>query len=198
MVGLKRKKENRTGIILITLFITFSMVFSIFAIVMDANTDDQLEYNKQKFIRTETGYSTKINNEQMNFYFFPSELETINISENIVSKINNAQLVVFLFDPNQTQEDLTYIDAARYDFEQQMNIPVYSAIIYESENYQSLPVLSCDNATAETPFIILNISSNTGFVLDETNSKCIIMNARWKDILASQERFIYGLYGIMK
>ncbi len=195
---MKKNKEKKTGIILMAIFISLLMILSIFGIVLDNITSsDNFEYGKQKFTQTENGYSTKINNKQMSFYYFPSEIEHINISEDIINKLNNAQLVVFLFNPNAANEQLQYVDAARFDLEQQSNIPIYSGITESSELYPTLPVLSCENASVQTPFIILNISSSAGFAADETNPDCIIMNARLKDIIILQERLIYGLYGII-
>jgi hypothetical protein len=61
-----------------------------------------------------------------------------------------------------------------------------------------MPVLSCENASFEVPFIIINNSDNTSIVFDKDNNNCIIMNARLREVIAAKDRMVYLLNDIME
>ena len=172
------------------------MVVSLFAIYIDNSQNDIVYYGKQKFIITNDGYMTKINNTKFIMQYLPSEVERINLSQEITNKRNSSVYTVFLFDPNQDPNNLLYIDMIRYDLSTQMPRGTYFAITQTSENY-SLPVLNCNNSTADLTFILINSSADTGFGIDKDNPNCIIMNAKYKELLASKDRIVYTMNNIM-
>jgi len=193
--------KKRWTVIIVSALIVFSMVFSIFAIMID-NQDQSLSYNKYKFLMTSTGYKTKISGNYMEFYYYPTDLERINISDNMMYFIKSSQGFAFIFDPNDTTTDnLQYIDVLRYDAQMQFNKSVYFGITQESEKY-ALPIVSCANASSEFPFIMINTTAGanngtTAFTVSEENPYCFVMNARLKDLLAAKDRIVYTYYGIM-
>jgi len=191
------KRKRRTNII-VTVIVAFLMVASIFAIVLDRQTQDSTDYNSHSFVITDTGYKTKINGKYMDFYYFPGDVERIGIEPGIMTKVKNAQAIAFIFDPNDNvTDDLLYIDTMRYDLQTQLDKPVYFGIINSSSKYTTLPVINCANATAYLPLILINISVNTEFNISKEYPNCIIMNGKLKDILALKDRFVYTYYGIM-
>ncbi|MGV8150711.1 MAG: hypothetical protein ACP5NV_03220 [Candidatus Woesearchaeota archaeon] len=190
---MRKEKPRKIGIILITLFIALSMILSIFAIVLD-NQGNNLKYNNQKFTITDTGYKTKINDKFYTFQHFPSELERINLSKDTVDLIKNSQAIAIFFDPTASLDDLTYIDYSRFAFDEAIDVPVYFGVTQESDTY-ALPVISCANATFEMPFILINVSDDTGIKRD---GNCIIMNAKLRETIALEERIVYQIFGIMK
>jgi hypothetical protein len=168
------------------------MIISIFGVML-GNPDQTLKYGKQKFTPLDNGYITTINGESLLFQYYPSELERINLSEDIQSKIANSQAIIIVFNPNMTDEELQYIDYIRYELQTKIEKPMGFGILKESEKY-ALNILSCDNATNEIPFIIINDSSETAFSMQ---GDCIYMNARLRDNIAAAERLIYTSYGVM-
>lgn len=188
-----KKEKKKIGGILVTLFIALSMIVSIFAIVLD-NQGHDLVYNKYKFSLIDTGYRVKVNDKLYTFQYFPAELETYNLSQQTKDTITNSQGLAILFDPNSSQDDLTYIDYSRFSLDEAITKPVYFAITSESAIYQ-FPVLSCENSTKEVPFIFFNISSVSSI---EQYGNCIVLNARLREIIAVQERIAYQELGIMK
>ncbi|GIU69929.1 MAG: hypothetical protein KatS3mg002_1165 [Candidatus Woesearchaeota archaeon] len=190
---MKKNRSKKWGIIFITLLISLSMILSIFAIVID-NQSTQQKYNGYKYIITNEGYKFKINKTIYTFQFHPTQLENINMSQDSKNILSNSMAIVMLFNPNSTLDDLTYIDYARFDFQEKSGKTVYFAITTESDKYL-LPVLSCDNATAEVPFIFFNISTDTSIV---NEGNCIILNAKLREILSVEERLTYQILGIMK
>ena len=192
----KRKKKFN---IIMTVVVGFLMVASIFAFVLfdTGQTTSSMTYNSKTFTTTNSGYRTKISGKYMDFYYFPSELERINLDPSIISMVKNSQGIAFVFDPNDnTTDDLTYIDTIRYDLQTQMDKPTYFGISGNSPNY-NLPIISCENSTAIVPFFIINISTETSFNLSQKYPYCVTMNGKLKDILALKDRLVYTYYGIM-
>lgn len=190
-------KKRRTVIILFSAFIVLSMVISIFAILVYNTDSSSLSYNGHDFTLTQAGlYQTKINGKYMLFSFYPSDLERINMSNDIYNTLENAQGIIFIFDPNASPDDLSYMDYARVDLQNQLTTPVGFGITQASNNY-NLSILSCDNATATIPIVMLNISLDSTLTINNNNPNCIMMNARLRDIVALKDRIVYRLYGIM-
>lgn len=190
---MRKKEPRRWGSIIVTLFIALSMILSIFAIVLD-NQSNQLKYNGYKFSLTNEGYKVKINGRVHTFQYYPSQLESFNLSDDTKKMLSESVALAMLFSPNLTADDLSYIDYSRFDFDDKIDKPVYFAITEESESYL-LPILSCENATSEVPFLFFNISTDTSIV---QNGNCIIMNAKLMDIIALEERISYQMLGVMR
>ena len=194
----KRKDSKKLMVILVSIIIVSSMIISIFAIVVDNQNQNSLDYNKHSFTVLDNGYKTKINGTYMDFYYYPSDLERISLSPGILSKIRGAQALAFAFDPNvNVTDNLLYVDTFRYDIQTQMDKPVYFGITGKSDKYGSLPIVGCENATSYLPLILINIYADTGFNVSEEYPNCIIMNGKLKEILALKDRLVYGYYGIM-
>jgi len=199
---MKKNKSDKKKwtVIIVSAFIVFSMVISIFAIIIDNQNSGTLSYNKHSFIMTDTGFKTKISGKYMDFYYYPSDIERINISSDIISKIQQSQGIAFVFDPfDNVTDNLQYIDVVRYEAQSQFDKPVYFGITANSSNY-ALPIVDCGNATSAFPFIMIDTSNNAQgatFSISKDNPNCIIMNARLKDLLAAKDRLVYTYYDIM-
>ncbi|MGV8141343.1 MAG: hypothetical protein ACP5NW_02795 [Candidatus Woesearchaeota archaeon] len=192
----KHKDKKRFSVILVTAFIVFSMVVSIFAIVLDNQSQSIPDYNKYSFAFTDVGYKTKINNKYLDFYYYPADLENINMSSDIISLLKNSQSIGFVFDPEDNVTDnLLYIDVIRYDLQTQLDKTVDFGISQNSTKY-ILPVMDCSSAAEYYPIIIIDTSSDDGFAVSD-NPYCIVMNARLKNILAAKDRLVYSYYGVM-
>jgi hypothetical protein len=192
----KNNKKKWMGI-LVAAIIVFSMVISIFAVVVDNQSQSLPDYNKHSFMNTNNGYKTKINGKYIEFYNYPSDLERITIETGVMAKIKNSQGMAFIFNPEEPVVDnLQYIDLIRYDLQSQLDKPTYFGITQNSTKY-TLPIIGCANATAEFPLILINVSSNTSFYVSEEYPNCIIMNAKLRDLLAAKDRLVYTYYGVM-
>jgi len=193
-----RKNKKKWTVILVSSFIVFSMVISIFGIVVDNQSNGIPDYNKHSFTASTNGYKTKINGTYMEFYNYPTELESIPLSSDIITLLKNSSGIAFVFDPQDNITDnLVYIDIIRYELEKQIDKPSYFGITQESDKY-TLPIVSCANATSTFPFIVINSSITAEFYISAENPNCIIMNAKLRELLSAKDRLIYTYYGIMK
>jgi len=196
---MKNRKDNKKMLVIIfAIIVTLSMVGSIFGIILDNYQTNKIKYGKYSFTSTNAGtYNVKINGKMMTFQYFPSELERIPFDAGIKDKLLNSQAFVLLFDPVQSNDSLQFIDLMRYELPNQISKQVIFGITRESDKY-IMPVLSCDNATATVPFVIVHDSINTSITFDPLNNNCIIMNARLLDVIAAQDRMVYTLNGVMQ
>ena len=190
---MKKEKSKKTFIIVITTFIALSMIVSIFAVVVD-NQGSKLEYNNQKFTLTEQGYKTKINGNYYIFQYFPAEIESITLTPEAKSLLDNSQGLIVLFDPNADSENLLYLDFARFSMDEKLDRQIFFAVTNESAAY-ALPVLSCQNATSSLPIIYFNLSTEVSVTND---GSCIIANAKLREILGVEERMVYHMLGVME
>jgi hypothetical protein len=200
------QRKKRMGMIL-TVFIAFIMVASIFAIVIDNQSQGLPDYNKHKFVTSNNGYKTKINGTYQEFYNYPSDLERIPISPDIINRLRSGQGIGFIFNPEDNiTGNLQFIDIIRYDLQTQFDKPIYFGITQNSSKYSSipvatkysLPVVECGSATEMFPLVLINASLNTSIVVSDENPTCFIMNAKLKDLLAAKDRILYTYYGIMQ
>lgn len=202
----KYERNKKRMSIILTVAIAFIMVISIFAIVIDNQSQGLPDYNKHSFVSTTTGYKTKINGAYMDFYYYPTDLEQIPVSSDIISKLQHSQGIGLIFNPeDNTQDNLQYVDTIRYDLERQMDKPLYFGITQNSTKYNltvvtdySFPVIDCINATEAFPLILINTSLNTSFIESSENPNCIIMNAKLRELLAAKDRLVYTYYGVMQ
>lgn len=191
------QKKKRTGIV-ITVIMAFLMIASIFTIVIDNQSQGIPNYNGHKFVGTDYGYKTKINGQYMDFYYHPSDLERISMSPDIIRLINSSTGIAFVFNPEDNVSDnLQYVDIVRYDLSSQIDKLVYFGMTQESDKYQ-FTIVDCANATKEFPFVVMNYSVDTGFHVSQDNPYCIIMNAKFMELLAAKDRLVYSYYGIME
>jgi hypothetical protein len=201
----KRAEEKKKWpIILVAGFIMFSMIISIFAIVLDNQSSSVPDYNKNSFVVTTNGYKTEINGKYMDFYYHPLDVESIKFDKYITYQLQGMSGLGIVFDPNQNITDnLIYIDVFRYDLQMQLDKDLYYGILNASEKYPNIPVVNCSVATPEYPLIVINTNitnsdRNTMFSISEENSNCIILNAKLRDLLAAKDRLVYTYYGVME
>ncbi len=195
---MKKRNDNKKkwGVIITTSIIVFSMVFSIFAIMIDNQSQGVPDYNKHSFVMTNDGYKTKISGKYLNFYYYPTDIEYIQLDSSITTMIKNSQGIAIAFNPNDTIDNLQYIDLIRYDLQTQLDKPTYFGMTQKSSSYE-LAVVGCANSTIEFPIIIINASASTEFVRSSENPSCIIMNGKLKSLMATKDRLVYSYYNVM-
>lgn len=200
MSKFERRREKKKQIIM-SIIISAIMVFSVFGIFLGTQTNE-LNYGKYKFKYNEVypneRYVLKINKQEIPFYFLPQEVEYINLSSVVTNKIKEAFFITTAFDPNSTS--LAEIALVNYHFSQYLkdsngnNKVVVQGLLRESPAY-SFPVVSCANATLQTPVIIFNLSDIPSIV-DDNN--CIYFNGRGLRYLMLRDRLVYSYYGVIK
>ncbi len=181
-----------------TLFIAFIMVSSVLGYTIFGGTEQTTtRYNGYSFVRTSTGWQTKVNKQELSFNFHPSEVEHINISQGIVDLIKNTNMIYLTFDPDQP--DLQYIDLSRFEmtdiFFTFLQTYAENAVTKQSSKYD-LKILDCTNATSSVPVIHFKQGNETKAYKDD--SCIIIQSTDGPGYLKLKDRLIYELLDIIQ
>jgi hypothetical protein len=187
----KRKK-------LISLFIVVVMVMSAAGFMMDYAFKEKLIYNSFKFDQTEQGFMTKLNGNKIAFNYYPTQLESINISSEAMNEMKQAKMIGVSYDPSsyfvETMAQLQYyLDTTLPNL---FGIFVQKGLT-NSTGYE-MEELTCANATIASPMIVfLEAGANETSAFSYKNG-CLTFKASTEQELVMQtERLVYGISGIM-
>ena len=186
----KHKKKNKIGILVIILIVVLMLTSTIGYVFKDGSKE---KYNDFSFSRTDDGrWYTKINGKQFAFNYFPADLESINLSSEIIDKIKGTNMIYFTHDPeNRYSGDIALLKEIFWP-----SFQIYANSGLTVNNTLGLPVVGCNNATTALPVIYFKESNQTGFYLDNT---CIICELRpGGDFDVLKERLLYSLFGVME
>lgn len=204
--GNKRRKsdaqvEKRNKIIM-GVFISVIMVGSILGIFMSDNSNNQaeLEYTNllgetYNFAIGQNFYVLKKGEQEIKFYYHPYDLQNlINDTGKIDQFIQRNQLIL-LFDPED--KNIVYIDLARYELSNELlknNKMIIGAKTENTTSYSAIPILSCENATQEMPFMYFKTSNESKISFD---NNCLIMEGNEFDFLRYRDLILYTEYKVM-
>ena len=190
----KYEKKNKMGI-WVVVFIALLMLTSTIGYVFKGGSKEK--YNDFSFSRTDDGrWYTKINGKQLVFNYFPSDIEDINLSAEIIDKIKGTRMIYFTHDPeNRYREDIAMVNLELADVLWN-NFKVYAMNGLTKNNTFNIPIISCTNATITAPVIYFKESNQTQIYL---NNNCIVLSGKTGiDFLALKERLIYELFDVIK
>ena len=189
----RKEKKNRMGAIL-AFFIAFIMVGSILGIVMSDRGSNQFKYKDIKFRQGADGWSTVINNRELMFNYFPSDVEQINLSSDITTLLVNKPEIDTTSVVNDTFSE--EIALAQYNMNLVLkNLNVYLRRGFTTANIFNLSVITCEDATFAVPVVYFKQSNQTKIDLDDN---CIIAEARNNiDVLRIKDRLLYSMFGII-
>jgi len=156
---------------------------------------DEFEYNGYQFERVQNKWLFEANGRTIQVDSYPSSVESINISPQIMSSIKSTRML-FVSVPTQGT-NLDYIGLASYElseFLRQEGLYAVAGISDDNTGY-NLPLIDCTNATAPIPVVILQQSNQTS-VTEQNN--CITISARSGiDFIRIKDKIIFEFLGIM-
>jgi hypothetical protein len=201
-MGRRERKTEKSKQILIGVALALLMIMSGFGVFLGTQSNE-MKYGKYRF-----EYSTNYPNErivlkldkktELPFYYLPQETEFINLSSAVTNKVKEAFFIMTSFDPEA--RSLQEIALVNYYFNTYLkdqsgyNKIIMPGLLKESPDY-ALPVITCANATLQTPVIIFN-NSDTTSIVDEDN--CIYFNARGIEFLRLRDRLVYSYYSVIQ
>ena len=191
------KKPRMTKQIIVTLFMAFIMIFSVFAVIFDRYTNVvKLRYNGYSFVQNGNLFATKVNGKEVYFDNFPKYVEDINISKDIINRILNTKMLYVTYDLSQDPQKI--MGKVQFDLQNALwsNFKIYAESALMNETKYKPPVFTCRNATAAVPVIELSYSNETEIKLE---GNCISFYADNDEGLKRlKDRLLLGLFGIMK
>jgi hypothetical protein len=190
-----REKRNK---IILSVVIALVMILSTIGFLYNRESNDnELKYTiKNKtytFIREDDQYVLNLNKEKIGFYYLPFEIE-LNMSDDIINQIKNSKIIYITFKPEAGYPE--YIDVARFGLTNifmAKNIYAINGITEENEKY-ALPVVTCENATAYVPVILMEETNITNI---EIENNCIKLQGKRLDFIKFRDIIIYKMYGIL-
>jgi len=189
---MRKEKKSKWGAILVFL-IAFIMISSVIGFLYSGQTDT-FKYKGLKFKRTQNQWYTIINNQRLIFNYFPSEVEQIELNEEITTALLNKPEIDTTSQINDTFSE--EIALAQYNMALTLtNLNVYVRRGFTTNNTFNLPIMSCEDATVAIPIIYFRQSNQTKVTLEDN---CIIAEARNNiDILRIKDRLLYSILGII-
>ncbi|MBW2995819.1 hypothetical protein KY332_00805 [Candidatus Woesearchaeota archaeon] len=187
-------KEERKRLI-VSLFIVFIMVTSVIGYMFGKDGGEKVDYNDYSFLRKGREWTVRVDGKELNFNFFPAEVENINISFDLGLLKNKVEI-----DTTSDLEDKYAEAIALAQYQMQGSLAkisnTYVLIGLTDENEFNMPVIDCEDASAFVPVIYFKESNITK--IDEVNS-CIIVEAKNEmDILRIKDRIVYEMVGIIR
>ncbi|MCK4522245.1 MAG: hypothetical protein KAU20_06730 [Nanoarchaeota archaeon] len=188
----KREKRKR---LFMSLFIVAIMVFSVAGYMIGRGSSESTEYNGFKFTRKNNYWVTDINDIEISFDYFPTEVENINISSRIIDRIKNSREVDITSDFNNSFKE--GISLAHLKLSMILsNINIYVRKGFTANNTYDMPVITCEDATDFIPVILFEKYNKTGVYED---GNCIIVRAKSEiDFIAVKDRILYSVFGIIE
>lgn len=158
--------------------------------------DQSVNYNGFKFKRTQTGWETKIQGNNVQFHYHPTELENINLNSTITETIKDKKMLYLTFDPDA--EEISFIDLARFDIVNTLfnNLDIYAESATTKNSTYGFSIINCSDATSSVPVLMLTKSNLTEF---DKQDNCILLKAKTgPEILALKDRLLYSLLGVIQ
>ena len=201
----KREKIEKRNRIIIGVVLSLFMLSSLGSVILyygnsDSDTNKftlDLSNGKYQFVRKQDSvgnlyYEVSSDNTIFNVFYVPDQLNTRDIDQNVITQIKDTYFFYLTFDPEES--DLTYVDYLRFDLRN--NIPqtryFQDAVTKPSDTY-NLPIITCQNATFQTPVIIMKQGNSTN--ITSTNN-CINLEFAQYQLLQIRDMLVYLMHGI--
>lgn len=189
-----KKKLTRT---IISIFFVGLMVFSVLGIYVSnqqTKNNNQFKYDEYVFDLVEispeqSALSIIIDNEEKIFYSLPQDVLLIPVEGNITRVIGSTGFVSMVNTPSVEAAPL--IDLMRFDFDRYAHVFATSVPLNIDNITESI---SCLNATAQSPVIILVESNVTKIVVEDS---CIKIDSKPEDLFLIRDRLLFSFLNII-
>ncbi len=194
---MKEKKEKKKfGLILFLVFIMIGTSFS-FVFFGFSPATEKVKYNSYSFtfVPSQNIWIAKINGRQAAFSFLPQDVEGISAFEDISNRLNGKFEIDATSDSNSTYKEA--IALAQH----QMGLTLLTYNLYlrkgfTTNNTFNLPIITCDDATANVPVIYFRYGNSTNIHIEDN---CIIAEASTNiDFIKVKDKLLYVILGVMK
>lgn len=203
----KDEKISRFGIFIIlgaiAVFILIVLVIPFF-FKSEPNFENKYTYNGFEFIENGGIWFSKTkegnNMLQTSLRHGPLELEDIPVQGDIIQFKQTYQFIYITFDPRENYHD-SFVTMSNAEISPNMVVHfgkdisaaclVSDPICTDSE----IPVITCNNVDSTKAVIFINRVNDTKVVVEDN---CVIISGMGEELVMAADRFLYGMYGIMK
>lgn len=190
----RQQKSERLKQIVIFAILAGLMIISVFSVMLyndDASGANTIEDSGMLFQQRADGqiviWETEMAGQDVAFFYLPSQLADISADYNTAALVSPAIFVAF--DP--AQEDLEFIDFARFHISEDLQLngqQAIAAITSNSSAYPALPVIDCQTE----PVILFRYGNTTS--ISEQGSCVVVQGVSPQEIIRAGERLRYGYY----
>ncbi len=192
------EKKRMSKQMIMTIIIGGLMILSVFGIMFSSfnSGSEQKEYGDYRFQRVQTGWTADIGGKRAEFTFHPSDLEDLNMSDEVIDRLKVSRVVYVTFDPES--EGVGEFELARFGLSQALaglfDIYVMPGVSTPHEDYDQ-PLVDCSNATAMVPVVSFVGSNRTAAYLE---GDCVVLEADEYSAPVIKDRLLYGMLGIIE
>lgn len=185
---------------IMSIVLAFLMIISLAGIFFGQqglSQNNQFEYGDYEFESTvdqtsgQLFFVTEINDQEIPFYTLPQDAYRLVVTGNLQSFMNQAQVVVFSTDGNQSFAPV--VDEIRFGLDVYANKFTATSTLEEIPG-STLPVLSCANATTTQAVIELEFGNRTQIQVQENG--CAVMSVRQIDLPLFRDLLLYTALGV--
>ena len=186
---MKVNKKQVSSIIIAAL-----MVFSVVGVVVVSYRDavaNEVVFGDFKFHQSAQGWTTTVAGRDKLFYYFPGDVAQSNVSNEAFLSLKLVKSVMVTYDDHTPAPDV--FGLAQYHIEQTLSPQVY-VIRGLVNSTTALASISCANATAATPVVLLSLANESSTVLD---GNCVLVRALGpSDLMMQVDALMFKMLGI--
>ncbi len=182
----------------VAIFIGVIMLSSVAGFVLSFNPSSQADtfrYAGLTFKQNPQGfYATNLDGRLLEFIYTPDSLSDIEIAPGVVDTITGSKVIYIAYDWNST---LTQ-DMALLQYETgnilEAKYGVFVQPAFTGKNPFNASAVSCANATAFVPMVIIQAANSTAISADQSNPGCVVLNvSNSVDLARVADRFKYAI-----
>ena len=188
-----RSERRRKFLVYLIAFIMIGSTFGVIFFGFSSGTGS-VKYNDFKFVNKGSFWSTKVNGMGALFTYFPTEIESINVSADISSRLKDRIEIDITSDYNDNYAESFAL--AQYQMGLVLNnFRMFTRNGFAGKNPSNFTIITCKDATNFVPVIYFKSGNETNIFLEDN---CIIAEAATKaDVIRVKDRLVYSILGVM-
>jgi len=191
----KRQKKKSRLPSYIMMGVMVAIMVGSFGTVMLYAPHTSTAYNGQQyeFDQNLGMITTTVDDETLRFHSQASSAATIPYDDTVTTLLS-APVLTVTFDPQDTQ-NLEYYDVVRYELA--LAFPKLAGATTQDSDQYALPILTCEDATAQNPIIELSSGEPAVLVNQSVNENCIMLTGNLSSVVLAKDALLYNYYGLI-
>lgn len=174
----KEASKSKFSRFFIPIFILVTLILSAFGIIVFKQPESEtFEYKDNLFIQDTSGFSTRINNQKINFLYDPRTLENLSISSITLTQFSYGSKFYLSANPNED------VGLALYEFNR-LIIPLLNKRFVQAcsddvPGCENTVLKSCSDATPEEKVVLFKESNSSSLTY---NLNCLIIQGNGEEM----------------
>jgi len=174
----KEAGKSKFSRFFIPLFILITLILSAFGIIVFKQPESEtFEYKNNLFIQDTSGFSTRINNQKINFLYDPRTLENLSITPLTLTQLSYGSKFYLTANPNED------VGLALYEFNR-LIVPLINkrfvqACSEDVAGCENTVLKTCTDATPEEKVVLFKESNSSSLTY---NLNCLIIQGSGEEM----------------